>query len=295
MHVWSHINISMTQVKLLYLCGWTHKVAHVFKNVNAIPNILMPKSDTNPLNNYIAKKRICFRIAKKCCKNFKNPIGFFLLLLRRTQNQCNNKITFRKAYTNKISYCTIELVFSCMFHLICWKPFTIQCFKSQKCNCIQGNCGALAIVIFNNSTRWLDTNKPSSHILLKTVLDNSLPPTRAADITYFFADLIVAVYFSIYWLHSFLPPDIIVDHLTAPGVPQWKNTSAALHQFMLAMTAITQILYSQALERFSHNMVSCKKLGQVILIPCDTVLIAIEKVKHYFYMAGTGRIYMKHQ
>lgn len=34
-----------------------------------------------------------------------------------------------------------------------------------------------------------------------------------------------------------------------------------------------------------HNLVSCKKLGQVILIPCDIVLIATEKVKHYFYMA----------
>lgn len=68
---------------------------------------------------------------------------------------------------------------------------------------------------------------PASHIPLKTVLGNSLPSTRAADTTYFFADLIAAVYFSIYWLHLFLPPDIIVDHLTAPGLPQWKDTSAA--------------------------------------------------------------------
>lgn len=80
------------------------------------------------------------------------------------------------------------------------------------------------LAIFYNNPCQLDTVKKQvpllAVILLKTVLDNSLALIRTADTTYFFADPITAVYFNIYSLYSFLPPDIIVDNMTAPHLSQ---------------------------------------------------------------------------
>lgn len=134
-------------------------------------------------------------------------------------------------------------------------------------------------------------------ILLKTVLDNSLALTETADTTYFFADLITAVHFTIFQLYSFLPPDIIVDTMTAPSLSQWKITNAALDQLTWEMTAITQVLpvllSSQALAGFHSTHPSLYLIGKAMqsgvlktpCTPCNTVVTATEWGKHYFSIA----------
>lgn len=193
------------QVKLLYLCGWTHKAAHVFKNANAIPNILISKSDTNPLNNYIAKKRIYFRISKKCYMNFKNLIGFFSLLLSMWQINVTIKSLLEKYMLTKfliglLNYFFLDVPSDLLktIHNSVFQKSTIQLHSRQLwCTWVVSLPLPFLITAHVSGTQM----SPASHILLKTVQGNSFPSTRAADTTYFFADLIAAVYFSTYWLY----------------------------------------------------------------------------------------------